>query len=62
MEEGQYEILKNDKEELLYELALSNFSEDDLICNLDIEFQRNIIKEFIDLEDLALIVDTYLFT
>ncbi|MGH4126309.1 MAG: hypothetical protein ACREV6_25695 [Clostridium sp.] len=61
MDEEKYEMLKNDKEELLYELALSIFGEDDLVCNLDIEFKMNIINEFIDLEKPELIGGTYCF-
>lgn len=62
MDEEKYETLKGDKEKLLHEIVISSFVEDDLIYSFsDDYFKMNIIKEFIDLEDPALIGDTYCF-
>ncbi|KOA19156.1 hypothetical protein CLHOM_22620 [Clostridium homopropionicum DSM 5847] len=46
---------------MLYELALLNFDEKDLISEEDIEFVGTIIKEYVDIEDPILIEDTYVF-
>jgi len=55
-EEEDYE-----EEDMLYELALLNFSEKDLISEDDIEFMGTIIKEYVDIEEPILIEDTYVF-
>jgi hypothetical protein len=57
----KYESIKSNEEELLYEMALSAFEENDLISDLDIEFVTKIIKEYINIEEPILIDDIYVF-
>lgn len=65
IEKKLYDSIKEeeDYEEgyMLYELALLNFHEKDLISREDIEFVGTIIKEYVDIEDPILIEDTYVF-
>lgn len=58
----KYGSIKSDEEELLHEMALSAFQENDLISNLYIEFVTKIIKEYINIEEPILIDDIYVFT
>jgi hypothetical protein len=61
MGEEQYELVKNDQDEIIYELALLNFNEDELISDVDVKFMENIIKEYIDVlvksRNTALFID-----
>lgn len=65
IEKKLYDSIKEeeDYEEgyMLYELALLNFHEKDLISEEEIEFIGTIIKEYVDIEDPILIEDTYVF-
>lgn len=62
MDKKKYELIKNDKDELIHKLALINFNEDDLVSNVDVQFMENIIKEYVDLLDPILVYDMYAFT
>ena len=61
MGEEQYELVKNDEDAIIYELALLNFNEDELISDVDVKFMENIIKEYIDVlvksRNTALFID-----
>jgi len=62
MSRDDYNRMRNDEEMLIYELALSSFSEKDLISEQDIEFKEKIIKEYVDVSEPVLICDSYCFT
>lgn len=61
MSKGCYGLINN-REELIYELALLSFKEDDFIDDMDIEFMEYIIKEYIDVKDPVLVEGFYIFT
>lgn len=61
MDKEVYDLINN-REELIYELALLGFKETDLIDDTDIEFMEYIIKEYIDIEDPVLVEGFYIFT
>lgn len=60
MDKEVYDLINN-KEELIYELALLGFKENDLIDDMNIEFMEYIIKEYIDIEDPVLVEGFYIF-
>lgn len=60
MDKEVYDLINN-KEELIYELALLGFKENDLIDDTDIEFMEYIIKEYIDIEDPVVVEGFYIF-
>ncbi|KEI05951.1 hypothetical protein [Clostridium botulinum] len=60
MDKEVYDLINN-KEELIYELALLGFKENDLIDDTDIEFMEYIVKEYIDIEDPVLVEGFYIF-
>lgn len=62
MGEEQYELIKNDEAAIIYELALLNFNEDELISDADAHFMENIIRGYVDVSEPVLICDTYAFT
>lgn len=61
MDKEIYDFINN-QEELIYELAISNFKDDNFICEVDIELMEYIIDQYIDVKDPVLIEDTYIFT
>lgn len=61
MDKEVYDLINN-REELIYELALLGFKEDDLIDDTDIEFMEYIIKEYIDVKNPVLVEGFYIFT
>lgn len=61
MNKKNYHLINN-KEDLIHELAISSFKEDELISEIDIELMEYIIKEYIDIKDPVLIGDSYVFT
>lgn len=61
MDEKTYEILKDDKEKLIYEIVISSLGQDDLIYSLSENFKINLIKKFIVLDNPELICGTYCF-
>ncbi|EHN13409.1 hypothetical protein [Clostridium sporogenes] len=52
----------NDEEELIYELAISNFKDDNFISEIDIELIKYVIKQYVDTKDPVLINNIYAFT
>lgn len=58
---GIYEKIRDDKDELSYELALLTFNEKQLISDGDVEFMKQIILEFIDLDDPAIVLEQCVF-
>ncbi|MCD2347217.1 hypothetical protein [Clostridium guangxiense] len=62
MDKNKYELIKYDKDELIHELALLNFSQNDLIDNIDVEFMENVIKEYADIVEPVVIDDICVFT
>lgn len=61
MKKEQYEFIKNDKENLVYEMALSTFNDEDLLSDTEVEFMENLIEEYIDVDDPVLIDGMYCF-
>lgn len=61
MDKEKYELIKDDKERLIYEMALLTFNEKKLISHSNIEFKERIIKEYIDVDNTVLIDDQYCF-
>lgn len=58
---NEYGRLRNDKDELAYELALLTFNEKQLISDGDVEFIKQIILEFIDLDDPSIVIEQCVF-
>lgn len=56
-----YDKIKNNSEDLIYELVMSSFKDDDFISEADIELMEYIIKEYIDVKAPFLFEDTYMF-
>lgn len=61
MDKEKYELVKNDEEKLIHELALLNFNENDLIRDEDLEFMENMTREYIDISNPILNRGDYLF-
>lgn len=61
MDVNEYEKVKDDKDKLLYQLALLTFNEKELISDVDIRFKKDIIRQYIDFEDPCIISDECLF-
>jgi len=61
IDEKKYEILKNDKEKLLHELAISSINKNDLIYEFSDDFKMAFIKEFTCLYDPELMWGSYYF-
>lgn len=61
MDREKYELVKNDEEKLIQELALLNFNENDLIYDGYLEFLENMIREYIDISCPMLYEDFYTF-
>lgn len=58
---SEYEELKDDKDALLWELALSTFAEDSLVTAEEINFRADLIEKYFDLKPVP-IEDQYTFT
>ncbi|MBV4417481.1 hypothetical protein [Clostridium tyrobutyricum] len=56
-----YDKIKNNSEDLIYELVMSSFKDDDFISEADIELMEYIIKKYIDVKAPFLFEDTYMF-
>lgn len=61
MDEEYYDKIKNNSEDLVYELGTSSFKDDDSIYEVDVELMEYIIKEYIDVKAPFLFEDTYIF-
>lgn len=61
MDKEYYDKIKNNSEDLIYELVISSFKDDDFISEADIELMEYIIKEYIDVKAPFLFEDTYMF-
>jgi len=61
MDKEYYDKIKNNSEDLIYELVMSSFKDDDFISEADIELMEYIIKEYIDVKAPFLFEDTYMF-
>lgn len=61
MDKEYYDKIKNNSEDLIYELVISSFKDDDFISEADIELMEYIIKEYIDVKAPFLFEDTYIF-
>ncbi|WP_029452885.1 hypothetical protein [Clostridium algidicarnis] len=57
----EYEKIKDNREELIYQLALLSFSEKQLVSDFEIEFIEGIIMNYIDIEDPVILFDDYVF-
>ncbi|MBU3208170.1 hypothetical protein [Clostridium algidicarnis] len=57
----EYEKIKDNREELIYKLALLSFSEKQLVSDFEIEFIEGIIMNYIDIEDPVIVFDDYVF-
>lgn len=56
-----YCSLNGNEENLINELALLTFKDEDLISDADIEFKENLIKMYIDVSNPVLICGSYCF-
>ena len=61
MDKEYYDKIKNNSEDLIYELVISSFKDEDFISEADIELMEYIIKEYIDVKAPFLFEDTYMF-
>ncbi|MCD3234382.1 hypothetical protein IRP63_08905 [Clostridium botulinum] len=61
MDKKFYDCINNE-EELIYELAISNFKDDDFISEIDIELIKYAIKQYVDTKASVLINNIYVFT
>lgn len=66
MDKEYYDKIKNNSEDLVYELVISSFKDDDFISEANIELmeyiiKEYIIKEYIDVKAPFLFEDTYMF-
>lgn len=57
----EYEKIKDNREELIYQLALLSFGEKQLVSDFEIEFIEGIIMNYIDIEDPVIVFDDYVF-
>ncbi|MBU3206119.1 hypothetical protein [Clostridium algidicarnis] len=57
----EYEKIKDNREELIYQLALLSFSEKQLVSDFEIEFIEGIIMNYMDIEDPVILFDDYVF-
>ncbi|MBU3218800.1 hypothetical protein [Clostridium algidicarnis] len=57
----EYEKIKDNREELIYQLALLSFGEKQLVSDFEIEFIEGIIMNYIDIEDPVILFDDYVF-
>lgn len=62
MDKEHYDLIKDNREDLIYELAVSSFKDEELISEIDIKLMEHIIKEYIDFRDPFLIADIYIFS
>ncbi|WP_195603703.1 hypothetical protein [Clostridium tyrobutyricum] len=62
MDKEYYDSIKDNRENLIYELAVSSFKDEELISKIDIKLMKHIIKNYIDFKDPFLIEDTYIFS
>ena len=62
MDKEHYDLIKDNREDLIYELAISSFKDEELISEIDIKLMEYIIKEYIDFRDPFLIEDIYIFS
>jgi hypothetical protein len=62
MDKEHYDLIKDNREDLIYELAVSSFKDEELISEIDIKLMEYIIKEYIDFRDPFLIEDIYIFS
>ncbi|WP_338433243.1 hypothetical protein [Clostridium tyrobutyricum] len=62
MDKEYYDSIKDNREDLIYELAVSSFKDEELISEIDIKLMEHIIKEYIDFRDPFLIEDIYIFS
>lgn len=58
---SEYEELQDDKDALLWELALSTYDEDSLISDEEVDFRADLIEKYFDMEPVP-IEDEYTFT
>ena len=62
MDKEYYDSIKDNREDFIYELAISSFKGEKLISEIDIKLMEHIIKEYIDFRDPFLIEDIYIFS
>ncbi|QCH27830.1 hypothetical protein [Clostridium tyrobutyricum] len=62
MDKEYYDLIKDNREDLIYELAVSSFKDEELISEIDIKLMEHIIKKYIDFKDPFLIEETYIFS
>lgn len=62
MDKEYYDSIKDNREDLIYELAVSSFKDKDFISEVDIKLMEHIIKEYVDFRDPFLIEDIYIFS
>ncbi|CAB1253410.1 hypothetical protein [Clostridium tyrobutyricum] len=62
MDKEHYDSIKDNREDFIYELAISSFKGEKLISEIDIKLMEHIIKEYIDFRDPFLIEDIYIFS
>jgi hypothetical protein len=62
MDKEHYDLIKDNREDLIYELVISSFKDEEFISEIDIKLMEHIIKEYIDFKDPFLIEETYIFS